>query len=128
MTLLVVAGLLEPRAKVESKERALSRISRLQLPVRCPPHAPLPATLEPINGIRDDDHDDKQKELWQLQRVLALFELIESFHDPVALPQQNAVEPNNLILFLPALDIRCRFGGPRLDDAGIDFRPPPQSP
>jgi hypothetical protein len=30
-----------------------------------------------------------------------------------------------LVLFLSALDIRCRLGGPRLYDTSIDLRPPP---
>jgi hypothetical protein len=84
------------------------------------------AALVPINRIRDDDHDDEQKEVWQLQRVVAFFELIENFHDPIPLPQQEhdpAKQP--LVLFLPALGMGCRFGGSWLDDAGINFRPPP---
>ncbi|HSL78990.1 MAG TPA: hypothetical protein VK877_04965 [Pseudolabrys sp.] len=84
------------------------------------------ATLVPINGIRNDDHDDEQKEVWQLQRVIAFFELIDNFHDPVAFPQQEHDPAKQLlVLFLPALGIGCRFGGSRLDDAGVDFRPPP---
>jgi len=60
-----------------------------------------------------------------LERVVALFELIDNFYNPVAFPQQEhdpAKQP--LILFLPALGISCRFSGPWLDDAGIDFSPP----